>query len=140
MATANSNNFELNQQGLWALQSQQPTPQVLNKGVVNDSDWTLFYTVPAGSFVQLQELLVYNGDSGANKWRVSILSPDDALPTGASADQPNVFLSGNLNAEESIVINLQTGLFTGWQIAVYSDAGAGVNLNMCLTGLVVTYL
>lgn len=127
-----------NQLSLAALRNPQPITQVICRSAVNDSAWVKLHTVGEGTFVQLKELLVYNGDASTKVWRIAIVAPEDTDPSGTALDTPNVFLSGSLTTGESVIKELWTGLFPLWEIWAFSTAASGVNLNMCFSGLVVT--
>lgn len=127
---------------VWDLESRAPQPQPLAKAAVADisGDWQVLYTVPAGSFVQIKEILLFNGDSGSVTFRFAFLDDDDALPSGSTLGQDNVHISKTLATGVSEVVSLETSLQTGWRIAAYSSAAAGVKANVLVTGLVVSYL
>lgn len=127
---------------LWNLESRAPNPTCLFSDVVNDitSDWVLLYTVPEGTFIELQELQVYNGASGTTEWRVAIVNPNQTPPTGNSENQANIYFSGSLATKACSRNETRIGMSTGWRIYGWSDAAAGDYLNMLLSGLVVSYL
>ena len=127
---------------LWDLESRAPQPQTLYKGAINDvsAAWPILYTCPSGSFVQVQEILLFNGDSGSTTWMFAILDEDDAIPSGASIAQDNIFIAKTLATGVSDRVEIKPTLTPGWRIAGYSGAAAGVEANVLITGLVVTYL
>ncbi len=128
---------------VWDLESRAPQPQPLVKAAVADvsADWLVLYTVPQGSFVQLKEILLFNGAGGSVTFMFAFLDDDDALPSGGSIAQDNVFLARTVatGVSESIQ-SLETGLNAGWRICGYSSAAAGEKANVMITGLVVSYL
>lgn len=129
--------YNRTQAAIWDLPAKEAIPQVIKKTVVNDMDWQLLIQVPQGAFVQLRELLLYNGDATSTKWRLAILNSTETAPTGITTDEPFVYQSGEIDAGKSDNIKLQTGLRQGWRVYAFSDAGAGVNFNLCLTGMVL---
>lgn len=131
--------IENNQANLWRQQAQPAVPQVLKKQAINDSTWTLLHTVPEGAFTQLQEILIYNGDSATVTWRLALTGPSDSDPSGSTIDEPNVFQSGSTSTGNSAMVEMATGLFKGWKVWFWSDAASGKNFNVCLTGLVLTF-
>lgn len=127
---------------VWDLESRAPQPQPLAKAAVADvsGDWIVLYTVPTGSFVQVKEVLLYNGDAGTVTFRIAFLDEDDALPSGSGVGQDNIHIARTLATGVSEIVSLETSLQAGWRIAAYSSAGAGVKANVLVTGLVVSYL
>jgi len=125
-----------------ALESKAPQPQPLFKtavaGVVGD--WPIVYPVPNGSYVQLNEILLYNGTAGDVEFRFAFLDNDDSVPSGGSIGQDNVHVSCVVESGKSQRLEFATGLLANWAIAAWSDAAAGEKANILGTGLVVTYL
>lgn len=127
---------------LWDLESRAPQPQTLYKGAINNvaAAWPILYTCPAGSFVQVQEILLFNGDAGSITWMFAILDEDDAIPSGGAIAQDNIFIAKTLATGVSERIEIKPTLTPGWRIAGYTNAAANVEANALITGLVVTYL
>lgn len=127
---------------VWDLESRAPQPQPLAKASVADvsGTWVTLYTVPYGSFVQVKEILLFNGDAGDVTFRFAFLDDDDSVPSGSTLGQDNVHISRTLATGVSDVISLETSLQAGWRIAAYTSAAAGVKANVMITGLVVSYL
>ena len=127
---------------VWDLESRAPQPQPLAKAAVADvsGDWIVLYTVPTGSFVQVKEILLFNGDAGNVTFRFAFLDEDDTLPSGSTLGQDNIHISKTLATGVSEIVTLETSLQAGWRIAAYSSAAAGVKANVLVTGLVVSYL
>lgn len=126
------------QSDLWSLQSRPPSPTILSKTNVVPAAWNLLYTVPAGTFVNLTELLIYNGDAVARGYRIVIIDPLDAIPTSLLVSTPNCYIANNLNSGQSERVVLDTGLHPGWSVWAYTDATVGQYYNFCVSGIVVT--
>lgn len=109
--------------------------QILGRKVINNSTWTKLFEVPGSAYTELKEILLYNGDSSTVNWMIAILNPADTTPSGSSIDQPNVFLSGEIETGKSAIIELVTGLLSGWRVYGFSDAGSGKYFNACLSGV-----
>lgn len=124
------------------LESKAPQPQPLFKqrvsGVV--AAWPIVYLAPEGSYVQLKEVLLYNGTAGDVEFRFAFLDDDDTVPSGSDIDQDNVFVSCVVESGKSDRLEFETGLMAKWAIAAWSDAAEGDKANMLGTGLVVSYL
>jgi len=126
----------------WNLESKSPQPQPLFKTPVAgvSGAWPIIYPVPQGSYVQIQEILLFNGTAGPVEFRFAFLDDDDPVPSGATLGQDNVFISETLASNAWKRLDLATGLLAKWRIAAWSDAAAGEKANVLGTGLVVTYL
>lgn len=138
-------NKEVNYQAqVWNLESRRPSPIIMYAGTVNDvsSDWVLLYHVPEGTFIELQEIRVYNGDSGgAHSFRMAVVPPGGSVPSGSSSNVPDVYYAPDpVAAEASIKEEATLGLWPNWAIYGWSDAAAGEYVNVLLSGLVVSYL
>lgn len=130
------------QASVWDLQARAPQPQVLVKQAVNgvSAAWPVVFTVSQGNFVQLQEVLLYNGDAASRSFALAFLDEDDAIPSGSSINQDNIFINEVIGSGMYVRLDLSTALQQGWRICAYSSAAAGVKTNFLITGLVVTYL
>lgn len=125
-----------------SLESKAPQPQPLFKTTVAgiSGDWPIIYPVPEGSYVQLNEILLFNGTAGDVEFRFAFLDTDDTVPSGSAIGQDNVFVSQIVESGKSIRLEFGTGLLAKWSIAAWSDAAAGDKANVLGTGLVVSYL
>lgn len=131
------------QSSVWGLETTSPqNPIALFNGPVNDvsADWTLAMRVPEGTFLELTEALLFNGDAGDVNFRIAICKPADAAPSGASLDQPRVVRACTLATGTSKRWRFTTGLPSGWKIYLYTDAAADVNANVVLSGIMVSHL
>ena len=136
-------NKEVNYQAqVWNLESRQPSPIVMYAGVVNDisTDWVLLYHVPEGTFIELQEIRLFNGDVASHDFRLAIVSPDQTAPTGNSANQLGIYYEATVASKKSAKEDAKLGLWPNWSIYGWSDAAAGEYFNALLSGLVVSYL
>lgn len=124
---------------VWDLQSRQPNPIVLFGDVVNDT-WTLLYTVPEATFVEVREILMYNGDAATRIGRIAVINPLQAAPSGASTNQLGIYYSRSLATDVSDRTELTLGLSPGWKIYGYSTAASPNFFNVLISGLVVSYL
>jgi len=126
----------------WLLESKSPQPQPLFKTTVAgvSAAWPIIYPVPQGSYVQLQEILMFNGTAGDVEFRFAFLDDDDAIPSGATLGQDNVLISETVASGAWKRLDLATGLLAKWRIAAWSDAASGEKATVLGTGLVVTYL
>lgn len=130
------------QSRVWDLGKGLPQSIALIKEAVNDvsGDWPVLYTVQGGGFVEISEILLYNGDSGSTTFLIAILDETDAIPSGSAIDQPGIFLARTLATGVSDLISCKIPLRQGWRVAIYTSAGAGVNANVLISGLAVDYL
>lgn len=136
-------NREVNYQAqVWGLEARQPNNIVLVADYVNDitTDWQLLYTVAELTFIEVQEILLYNGTAGSVEFRLAIVSPAQTAPSGASADQPCIYHIRTLATKTSDRIEGKIGLSPGWKIYGWSDAAAGDYLNVMVNGLVISQL
>lgn len=126
----------------WSLESKSPQPQPLFKTAVAgvSGAWPIIYPVPQGSYVQIQEILLFNGTAGPVEFRFAFLDDDDPVPSGATLGQDNVIITETLATKTWKRLELSTGLMARWRIAAWSDAAAGEKATVLGTGLVVTYL
>lgn len=92
-----------------------PNPQRLGYGLLTDTP-QLMYTVEAGHYIIIKEILICNSDTVDRTYTMNI------VPSGQSVSSINEFISdATIQAKETKIISLSTILEQGDTLYVNSD-------------------
>lgn len=136
-------NREVNYQAaVWQMEARQPSNIVLVSDFIDDitTDWKLLYQCAELTFVEIQEIILYNGTAGTVKTRIAVVNPTQTVPTGSSANQPYIYHARSLASETSDIASVNIGMGPGWKIYGWTDAAAGDYLNVMVNGIVIGQL
>lgn len=138
-ASQSPGNFPRAQTDLWSLNSRAPSPTVLSRDGIGTGAlvWFRALQVPAGTHMELREILLYNGDAAPATWKIVINDPLDPDPTSVVAVIPGCVMGGTLASEAFEQLKLETGIHPGWSVWIRTEA-ALQTFNYSISGVVVT--